>query len=67
VPFTVVHLGRHPKPKDLIGKAMYALGGIMRGLGTALDSIGVVMQGPYAKHDQREWHSQLKEQFVVDD
>uniref|UniRef100_A0A383W0Z5 Gamma carbonic anhydrase n=1 Tax=Tetradesmus obliquus TaxID=3088 RepID=A0A383W0Z5_TETOB len=51
MPFTVVHLGRHPKPKDLIGKAMYALGGMMRGLGTALDSIGVVVQGPYARHD----------------
>jgi hypothetical protein len=54
VPFAVVHLGRHPKPKDLIGKTLYALGGVMRGLGSALDSIGVVVQGPYAKQDQRE-------------
>lgn len=51
---TVVHLGRHPKPKDLIGRTLYALGGMMRGLGSALDSIGTVVQGPYAKEDQRE-------------
>lgn len=64
MPFTVVHLGRHPKPKDLIGKAMYALGGMMRGLGTALDSIGVVVQGPYARHDHREWQTLLWKPFV---
>lgn len=52
MPFAVVHLGRHPKPKDLIGKTLYALGGVMRGLGSALDSIGVVVQGPFAKQDQ---------------
>jgi hypothetical protein len=38
---------------------MYALGGVMRGLGSALDSIGAVVQGPYAKPDQREWESLL--------
>eukprot|EP00879_Flechtneria_rotunda_P000838 GHRR01000963.1.p1 GENE.GHRR01000963.1~~GHRR01000963.1.p1 ORF type:complete len:310 (+),score=93.64 GHRR01000963.1:189-1118(+) len=49
--FRVVHLGRHPKPKNLIGRTLYALGGVMRGLGSALDSIGVAVQGPYAKKD----------------
>jgi hypothetical protein len=52
--FQVVHLGRQPKPKDLIGRLLYSLGGVMRGLGTALDTVGVAVQGPYAVEDTRE-------------
>lgn len=55
MPFRVVHLGRSPKPKDLIGRSLYALGGLFRGLGGALDSLGAAVQGPYAKEDEREW------------
>jgi hypothetical protein len=50
----VVHLGRQPKPKDLIGRILYSLGGVMRGLGTALDTVGEAVQGPYGAVDQRE-------------
>lgn len=50
--FQVVHLGRQPKPKDLIGRLLYSLGGVMRGLGTALDTVGVAVQGPYAVEDK---------------
>lgn len=50
----MVHLGRQPKPKDLIGRLLYGLGGMMRGLGGALDTVGVAVQGPYAAVDQRE-------------
>lgn len=50
----MVHLGRQPKPKDLIGRILYSLGGVMRGLGTALDTVGEAVQGPYGAVDQRE-------------
>lgn len=50
--FQTVHLGRQPKPKDLIGKALYALGSVFRGVGGALDDLGSAVQGPYAKHDE---------------
>jgi carbonic anhydrase/acetyltransferase-like protein (isoleucine patch superfamily) len=49
--FQEVHLGRQPKPKDLIGRILFSLGGAMRGLGTALDTVGVAVQGPYANVD----------------
>jgi hypothetical protein len=52
--FRLVYLGRSPKPKDLIGRALYALGGVMRGLGGALDSVGAAVQGPYARQEERE-------------
>lgn len=52
--FRVVHLGRQPKPKDLIGRTLYALGDLMRALGTGLDAVGEAVQGPFAKHDARE-------------
>jgi hypothetical protein len=48
----VVHLGRQPKPKDLVGRILYSLGGVMRGLGTALDTVGSAVQGPYAVEDK---------------
>lgn len=50
--FQVVHLGRQPKPKDLVGRILYSLGGVMRGLGTALDTVGSAVQGPYAVEDK---------------
>lgn len=50
--FRLVYLGRSPKPKDLIGRALYALGGVMRGLGGALDSVGAAVQGPYARQEE---------------
>lgn len=52
--FQVVHLGRQPKPKDLIGRVLYSLGGMMRGLGTALDTVGVAVQGPFGTVDKCE-------------
>lgn len=57
--YPVVHLGRQPKPKDLIGRGLYALGTVFRGLGSALDSVGIVVQGPYAKVDTCEYYSCL--------
>ena len=51
----MVHLGRQPKPKDLIGRILFSLGGAMRGLGTALDTVGVAVQGPYANVDHCEY------------
>lgn len=55
--YAVVHLGRQPKPKDLIGRSLYALGTVFRGLGSALDQVGIIVQGPYAKVDTCEFSS----------
>lgn len=41
----VVYLGRQPPAKDMVGKAMSALGGMLRSAGEALDNIGAAVQG----------------------
>lgn len=52
--FPVAHLGRHPKPKDLVGKLLFGAGSVLRGLGSALDAFGAGIQGPYGLKDERE-------------
>jgi gamma-carbonic anhydrase len=47
--YRVVYVGRHPAPKDLAGRLLYGLGGVLRNLGAALDSMGGVVQGKSAE------------------
>ncbi|KIY95938.1 transferase [Monoraphidium neglectum] len=47
MPFPMAYVGRHPKPKDLLGKVLYGIGSVLRGTGKALDSVGSSIQGPY--------------------
>jgi carbonic anhydrase/acetyltransferase-like protein (isoleucine patch superfamily) len=44
--YRVVYVGRHPAPKDLAGRLLYGLGGVLRNLGAALDGLGSAVQGP---------------------
>ncbi|GIM16725.1 hypothetical protein Vretimale_19326, partial [Volvox reticuliferus] len=37
---------RHPKAKGLVESALYGLGGLLRGVGVALDELGSMAQGP---------------------
>lgn len=53
--YQIVHLGRHPPPKDLLGKTFYAVGSVLRAAGVALDSLGVIVQGPTASKEQRKF------------
>lgn len=43
--YRVVYVGRHPAPKDLVGRMLHGLGGVLRNLGAALDSMGGAVQG----------------------
>ena len=52
--YQLVHLGRHPPPKDLLGKSFFALGSLLRSAGVALDTLGAAVQGPTAVKEQRE-------------
>lgn len=54
MPFPVAYVGRHPKPKDLLGKLLYGVGSVLRATGVALDSVGAVVQGSYGLKDERE-------------
>ncbi|GBF89259.1 gamma carbonic anhydrase, mitochondrial [Raphidocelis subcapitata] len=50
--FPVAQLGRHPAPKDLLGKLLHGVGGVLRATGVALDGLGAAVQGPYALRDE---------------
>jgi hypothetical protein len=52
--FPVAYVGRHPKPRDLLGKLLYGVGGVLRATGVALDGLGAAVQGPYGVKDERE-------------
>jgi hypothetical protein len=54
MPFPIAQLGRHPKPKDLIGKLLFGAGSVLRGVGVALDGLGAAVQGPYGLQQERE-------------
>jgi hypothetical protein len=63
MPFPMAYVGRHPKPKDLLGKVLYGIGSVLRGTGKALDSVGSSIQGPFGVQAEREsgqiawgWH-----------
>ncbi|KAI8466546.1 MAG: mitochondrial NADH:ubiquinone oxidoreductase 32 kDa subunit [Monoraphidium minutum] len=47
MPFPLAYVGRHPKPKDLVGKLLYGVGSLLRATGAALDGLGGAVQGPY--------------------
>ena len=46
---------RHPAPGNLVEKALYGLGTVFRGLGSALDEIGALVQGPGAVKETGEF------------
>lgn len=52
MPFPVAYVGRHPKPKDLLGKLLYGVGSVLRATGVALDGLGAAVQGPYGLKDE---------------
>lgn len=52
--FRVVYPGRHPKGKDLLNRAFYAAGSLCRGLGVALDELGVMVMASQAVRQPRE-------------
>lgn len=48
----VIYAGRQPPAKDIFGKVLATLGGVFRSLGSAIDSLGVAVQGDLAEKDR---------------
>lgn len=42
---------RSPAPEGFVEKALYSLGTIFRGVGSAMDEMGAMIQGPGAVHE----------------
>jgi hypothetical protein len=54
MPYQLVHPGRAPAPKDLIGRTLFAVGTLLRGVGVAVDELGVFVGGSSTVKDTRE-------------